>query len=43
VDEPVAALLAGDTGVSVAFLVPDHRLGELIPRLHAHCIERDGS
>jgi aspartate kinase len=39
VDEPVAAILAGDTGVSLAFLVPDHRLSLLIPRLHAHCIE----
>jgi aspartate kinase len=39
VDEPIAAILAGDTGVSLAFLVPDHRLAELIPRLHAHCIE----
>jgi len=39
VDEPVAAILAGDTGVSLAFLVPDHRLAQLIPRLHAHCIE----
>jgi len=38
-DEPVAAILAGDTGVSLAFLVPDHRLAHLIPRLHAHCIE----
>ena len=39
VDEPIAAILAGDTGVSLAFLVPDHRLSQLIPRLHAHCIE----
>lgn len=39
VDEPVAAILAGDTGVSLAFLVPDHRLSLLIPRLHEHCIE----
>ncbi len=39
VDEPVAAVLAGDTGVSLAFLVPDHRLSLLIPRLHAHCME----
>jgi len=39
VDEPIAAILAGDTGVSLAFLVPDHRLSLLIPRLHAHCIE----
>jgi aspartate kinase len=39
VDEPIAALLAGDTGVSLAFLVPDHRLSQLIPRLHETCIE----
>jgi aspartate kinase len=38
--EPVAAILAGDTGVSLAFLVPETRLADLIPRLHAHCIER---
>lgn len=37
--EPVAAILAGDTGVSLAFLVPEARLQDLIPRLHAHCIE----
>lgn len=37
--EPVAAILAGDTGVSLAFLVPDHRLSQLIPRLHGTCIE----
>jgi len=37
--EPVAAILAGDTGVSLAFLTPEDRLGELIPKLHAHCIE----
>ncbi|BDU75260.1 aspartate kinase [Mesoterricola sediminis] len=39
VEEPVAAILAGDTGVSLAFLVPDPRLAGLIPRLHATCIE----
>lgn len=37
--EPIAAILAGDTGVSLAFLVPEDRLAQLIPRLHAHCIE----
>jgi aspartate kinase len=37
--EAIAALLAGDTGVSLAFLVPEARLPDLIPRLHAHCIE----
>jgi hypothetical protein len=38
VDEPIAAILAGDTGVSLAFLLPDHRLPHLIPRLHETCI-----
>jgi len=37
--EPISAILAGDTGVSLAFLIQEDRLGELIPRLHAHCIE----
>ena len=37
--EPVAGLLAGDTGVSLAFLVPEGRLPTLIPHLHRHCIE----
>jgi aspartate kinase len=37
--EPIGAILAGDTGVSLAFLVPQERLAELIPRLHAHCLE----
>jgi len=36
-DEPIAGILAGDTGVSLAFLVPETRLPTLIPRLHAHC------
>ena len=40
--EPIAAILAGDTGVSLAFLIPEDRLADLIPRLHAHCIERSG-
>ena len=38
--EPIAAILAGDTGVSLAFLIPEDRLHQLIPRLHAHCIEK---
>jgi len=38
--EPIAAILAGDTGVSLAFLIPENRLGELVPRLHQHCVER---
>ncbi len=36
-EEPIAGILAGDTGVSLAFLVPETRLSVLIPRLHAHC------
>ncbi len=36
-DEPIAGILAGDTGVSLAFLVPEMRLPTLIPRLHAQC------
>ncbi len=39
-DEPIAAILAGDTGVSLVFLVPDNRLSHLIPKLHEHCIEK---
>ena len=38
--EPIAAILAGDTGVSLAFLIPENRLGELVPGLHQHCVER---
>jgi aspartate kinase len=36
-EEPIAGILAGDTGVSLAFLVPEARLSSLIPRLHEHC------
>ncbi len=36
-EEPIAGILAGDTGVSLAFLVPETRLSSLIPRLHAYC------
>ena len=39
-EEPIAAILAGDTGVSLAFLIPDHRLAELVPKLHHHCVEQ---
>jgi aspartokinase len=39
--EPIAAILAGDTGVSLAFLIPENRLGELVPRLHQHCVEKE--
>ena len=37
--EAIAAILAGDTGVSLAFLIREERLGDLIPRLHHHCIQ----
>jgi aspartate kinase len=36
--EPVGGLLTGSSTVSIAFLVPESRLGELIPRLHARCV-----
>lgn len=34
--EPIGGLLTGSSTVSVAFLVPESRLGDLIPRLHDH-------
>ncbi len=34
-DEPIAGILSGGTGISLAFLVPEARLKSLIPRLHA--------
>ena len=37
---PIAAILAGGTGASLAFLVPEHRLGQRVPELHRHCVER---
>jgi aspartokinase len=40
--EPIAAILAGDTGVSFAFLIPEHRLAGLVPKLHNHCVEKAG-
>ena len=36
--EPVGGLLTGSSTVSIAFLVPESRLGDLIPRLHDHCV-----
>lgn len=36
--EPIGGLLTGSSTVSIAFLVPESRLGDLIPRLHAHCV-----
>jgi aspartate kinase len=38
-EEPIAGILAGDTGVSLAFLLPEARLASLIPRLHDHCFQ----
>ncbi|WP_243303516.1 aspartate kinase [Geothrix oryzisoli] len=38
--EPVGGLLTGSSTVSIAFLVPESRLGDLIPRLHARCVDR---
>lgn len=37
--EPVGGLLTGSSTVSIAFLVPESRLGELIPRLHDRCVD----
>ena len=36
--EPVGGLLTGSSTVSMAFLVPESRLGSLIPRLHSRCV-----
>lgn len=36
--EPVGGLLTGSSTVSIAFLVPESRLGDLIPRLHERCV-----
>lgn len=36
--EPVGGLLTGSSTVSVAFLVPESRLEDLIPRLHDRCV-----
>jgi aspartate kinase len=36
--EPVGGLLTGSSTVSIAFLVPEARLAEIIPRLHEHCV-----
>jgi aspartate kinase len=37
--ETIGGIFAGGAGISVAFLVPDERLRELIPLLHRLCIE----
>jgi len=34
----VGGLLTGSSTVSIAFLVPESRLGDLIPRLHDRCV-----
>lgn len=39
--EPVGGLLTGSSTVSIAFLVPESRLGDLIPRLHERCVLQD--
>lgn len=36
--EPVGGLLTGGSTVSIAFLVPEARLTDLIPRLHDRCV-----
>ena len=36
--ETIGGILAGGTGISLAFLVPDERLRDLIPRLHGRFI-----
>lgn len=36
--ERLGAVLSGSQGASVAFLVPESRLGDLIPRLHARFV-----
>ena len=36
--EPIGGLLTGSSTVSIAFLVPESRLRELIPRLHDRCV-----
>jgi aspartate kinase len=41
--EPVGGLLTGSSTVSIAFLVPESRLGDLIPRLHNHCVDGQNS
>lgn len=40
--ESIGGILAGGTGISVAFLVPDERLHDLIPQLHQLCFEPRG-
>lgn len=37
--EPIAGLLAGDTGIALALVLPQERLPLLIPQLHRHVVE----
>lgn len=37
--EPIAGLLAGDTGIALALVLPQERLADLIPQLHRRVIE----
>lgn len=37
--EPIAGLLAGDTGIALALVLPQERLPLLIPQLHRHVLE----
>ncbi len=39
---PVGGLLTGSSTVSIAFLVPESRLADLIPRLHAQAVLGEG-
>jgi len=39
--EPVGGLLTSNSSISVAFLVPEGRLGQLVPRIYARCIASD--
>lgn len=37
--EPIVGLLAGDTGIALALVLPQERLPGLIPQLHRHVLE----
>ncbi|HJW73948.1 MAG TPA: aspartate kinase [Geothrix sp.] len=41
--EPIGGLLTGSSTVSIAFLIPEARLGDLIPRLHERCVLGESS
>lgn len=38
-DEPILGLLAGDTGMALALVLPQERLPQIIPNLHRHVLE----